>query len=149
MSSFDKDTLHLLAIFHYVIAGIVALVACIPLIHLTIGISVLVGAVSTDEPAMGVAGAFFIVIASVIILVGWGMACFIFYAGKNLDRQTKYQMCMIGGGLLCIFMPLGTILGVFTLLALQDQQVKDLFAANESKTDNDNTIIRATTQESI
>ena len=145
MSSFDKDTLHILAIFHYVIAGLVALVSCIPLIHLTVGISFLVGAISTDEPAMGVAGAFFVVIASVIILVGWGMAFFIFNAGKNLDRQTKYQMCMIGGALLCIFMPLGTILGVFTLLALQDQQVKELFEANESKKDLTGTTIQEST----
>ncbi len=133
MSSFDKDTLHILAIFHYVIAGLVALIACIPLIHLTIGISVLVGAISTDEPVMGVAGAFFVVIASVIILIGWGMAYFIFYAGKNLDNQTKYQVCMIGGAVLCIFMPLGTILGVFTLVALQEDSIKEIFKREKTK----------------
>ena len=141
MSSFDKDTLHILAIFHYVIAGFVGLIACIPLIHLTVGISILVGGISTDEPVMGVAGAFFVVIASIIILIGWGMAYFIFYAGKNLDRQTKYQVCMIGGGVLCIFLPLGTILGVFTLLALQDQEVKELFEANKTKTENNNKLV--------
>jgi hypothetical protein len=38
---------------------------------------------------------------------------------------------MVGAGVLCIFMPLGTILGVFTLVTLQDDAVKQLFKNNE------------------
>ncbi len=133
MSASEKDTLHMLAIFHYVIAGLIALAACIPLIHLTIGLSLTAGAIASEEPVMGVAGAFFALIASLIILVGWGLAFFVFLAGKNLDRQTKYQFCMIGAGVLCIFMPLGTILGVFTLVTLQDDSVKAMFNSNDAQ----------------
>ncbi|MCK5035472.1 MAG: hypothetical protein KAS73_06245 [Candidatus Sabulitectum sp.] len=133
MSASEKDTLHMLAIFHYVVAGLIALVACIPLIHLTIGLSLTAGAIASEEPVIGVAGVFFTLIASFIILLGWGLAFFVFLAGKNLDRQTKYQFCMIGAGVLCIFMPLGTILGVFTLVTLQDDSVKAMFSRNDAQ----------------
>lgn len=131
MSASEKDTLHMLAIFHYVIAGVIALVACVPLIHLTIGLSLTAGAIAGEEPIIGIAGAVFTLVASFIILIGWGLAVFVFLAGKNLDRQTKYQFCMVGAGVLCIFMPLGTILGVFTLVILQEDSVKALFNRNE------------------
>lgn len=133
MSASEKDTLHMLAIFHYVIAGVIALIACIPLIHLTIGLSLTAGAIAGEEPVIGIAGAVFTLVASLIILAGWGLAVFVFLAGKNLDRQTKYQFCMVGAGVLCIFMPLGTILGVFTLVTLQEDSVKALFGQNETE----------------
>ncbi|MCK5132171.1 MAG: hypothetical protein KAR40_08495 [Candidatus Sabulitectum sp.] len=132
MSVPGKDTLHMLAVFHYVIAGLIALVACIPLIHLTVGLSLTVGAITGDEPVLGIVGAVFTLVAALIILIGWGLAVFIFFVGRNLDRQTKYQFCMIGAGVLCIFMPLGTILGVFTLITLQEDSVKALFNRNEA-----------------
>ncbi len=134
MSTQEKDTLHMLAIFHYVIAGLIALIACIPLIHLTIGISLTAGAIAGDEPVLGMVGTVFTLIASLIILIGWGLAFFIFQSGRNLDMQVKYQFCMIGAGVLCIFMPLGTILGVFTLVTLQDESVKAIFRSNEIET---------------
>ncbi|MCK5786303.1 MAG: hypothetical protein KAH54_07070 [Candidatus Sabulitectum sp.] len=131
MSASEKDTLHILAIFHYVIAGLIALVACIPLIHFTIGLTLTAGAITSEEPVLGVMGAAFSLIAGIIILIGWGLAVFVFLSGRNLDRQTRYQFCMVGAGVLCIFMPLGTILGVFTLVTLQDDPVKELFNRNE------------------
>ena len=125
--SSDKDTLHLLSIFHFVLAALVALMACIPLIHFTVGLSLIFGGVAEEEPVMGLMGGFFALIAGLIILVGWGIAYMIFLAGKNLDRQEKYQLCLVAGAVLCIFMPLGTILGIFTLVTLNSDSVKKLF----------------------
>ncbi len=140
MSTQEKDTLHMLAIFHYVIAGLIALIACIPLIHFTIGISLTAGAIAGEEPVLGMVGTIFTLIASLIILIGWGTAFFIFQAGQNLDKQVKYQFCMIGAGVLCIFMPLGTILGVFTLVTLQDESVKAIFKSNETNTSSSSSL---------
>jgi heme/copper-type cytochrome/quinol oxidase subunit 1 len=131
MSASNKDTLHLLAVFHYVIAGLIALAACFPLIHLIAGMFLAVGGVSSDEPAAGIVGATFVVVAAILIIIGWGLAALVFLTGKNLDRQTKYKLCMVGAGAVCIFMPIGTILGVFTLVTLQEDSVKLLFRNNE------------------
>jgi hypothetical protein len=108
-------------------AGLVALLACIPLIHFTLGLGLIFGGLGENEPVLGAMGAFFALIAGIIILVGWGIAFMIFLAGKNLGRQTKYQLCTVGAAILCIFMPIGTILGVVTLVTLQDESVKALF----------------------
>ena len=134
MGASDKDTLHILAIFHYVIAGFIAIAACIPLVHFVMGVFLTAGGIAEKEPVLGIMGVTFTAVAGLIILIGWGFAVLVFLAGKNLDRQTKYQFCMIGAGVLCIFMPLGTILGVFTLVILQNDSVKALFNQNEPAT---------------
>ncbi len=135
MSTQDKETLHLLAIFHYVIAGLVAFTACLPLFHITIGLFVTVEAITNNEPFMAIAGIAFMIFATMIIVVGWLLAVFIFTSGKNLDKQTNYKFCTIGAGVLCLFLPLGTILGVFTLVTLQEKSVKELFSTTRAEVD--------------
>ena len=127
MNSPEKDTLHTLAIFHYIMAGLIALGACIPIIHLTVGLSIIAGGVAENEPGLGIAGAFFTIVAIFLILLGWGLAIFIFKSAQKLDNQTNRQACLIASGILCIFMPLETILGVITLVKLQEEPVKKLF----------------------
>jgi hypothetical protein len=111
-------------------AGLIALLFCLPLLHLAMGITLTLGGFSQKEPVLGVIGAALTVVVGLIILIGWGLAFVVFLAGKNLDRQTKYQVCLYGAGVLCIFIPIGTILGVFTLVTLQDDSVKELFSKN-------------------
>ncbi len=133
MSTSDKDTLHLLSIFHYIMAGIIALFACIPLLHFALGITMTVGGMAEQEPALGFMGAIFSGISGLIILLGWGLAVLVFLAGRNLDKQTKYQTCLFGAAVLCLFMPLGTILGVITLVTIQSDSVRELFNQQESQ----------------
>ncbi|MEA3266497.1 MAG: hypothetical protein U9P42_06080 [Candidatus Fermentibacteria bacterium] len=133
MSTADKDTLHILSIFHYILAGIIALIFCIPLVHLAMGLTMTVGGVTENVPVLGIVGAALSVVIGLIILVGWGLAVLVFLAGKNLDSQTRYQVCLFGAGVLCVFLPLGTVLGVFTLVTLQSDSVKELFSRNESR----------------
>ena len=127
----DEEHLKLLAIFHYVVAGMVALLACFPIIHLIAGIFIL----SAPEKMAGNQlppiwfGLFFVVLASVMILGGWIMAATILYAGRCLVRRKKYTFCMVIAGVSCLFMPFGTILGVFTIIVLLRPTVKELFAA--------------------
>lgn len=127
MDSPEKNTLHTLAILHYIMAGLIALAACIPIIHLTVGLSIIVGGIAENEPGLGVVGALFTVIAVVFILIGWGIAFYIFKSAQKLDNQTNLQSCTIASGILCIFIPLGTVLGVITLAKLQEESVKKLF----------------------
>lgn len=131
MSTTDRDTLHLLSIFHYIMAGIITLLACIPLIQLALGITMTVGGITEKVLPLGFLGAVFTIVTGLVILVGLGIAVLVFLAGKNLDRQTRYQVCLFGAGVLCIFIPFGTILGIVTLVTLQDDSVKELFNRNE------------------
>jgi hypothetical protein len=125
----DEEHLRLLSIFHYVVGGITALFACFPCIHLAVGIALVSGAfpVRPGQEGMEFVGVFFIVIASVVILLGWSLAVAILVTGRFLARQTHYTYCFVVAAIECIFMPFGTVLGVFTIILLSRPLVKALF----------------------
>ena len=69
----DQEHLRLLSIFHYVVAGFAAVFACLPLIHLAIGIAFLTGKIDgahDPENAGRLVGGFLVGIASVFLLLG-------------------------------------------------------------------------------
>ncbi len=42
-------------------------------------------------------------------------------------KNKAYYTCLISSALTCLFFPMGTILGVFALMALTDEKIKPLF----------------------
>jgi len=126
----DAEHLRLLSIFHYVLAGIKALFACIPIIHLLIGV-VMIGASVSGSGSRGAppaaVGIIFVLFASVMIGLGWGYAICLFKAGQFIARRQRYKFCLILAGVSCIFFPFGTALGVCTLVLLTRPTVKTLF----------------------
>jgi len=125
----DEQYLKLLSVFHYVVGGLVAFFACIPLIHLTIGIAMLVGAID-NAPAL--VGLIFVLMAMLFITVGWTLAICIVIAGRCLAKRKHYMFCLVIAAITCTFMPFGTVLGVFTIIVLMRPSVKELFTANEN-----------------
>jgi len=127
----DLDHIRLLTIFHYVMGGLIGFVSCIPVIHLAIGIFMILNPgtfQSEGQEATPVwAGWLFAILGGVFILMGWSFAICIILAGRFLNQRKNYLYCMIMAGILCLFMPLGTLLGVFTIIVLMRQTVKDLF----------------------
>jgi hypothetical protein len=126
----DEEHLRLLSIFHYVVGGITAVFACFPCIHLAFGVALAAGAFPEQPGHPGpplFLGWFFIVIPSVIILLGWTLAVAILLSGRFLARRTHYTYCFVVAAIECIFMPLGTVLGVFTIIVLNRPSVKSLF----------------------
>ncbi len=129
----DLEHLRLLSIFHYVVAGIAALAACFPLIHLGMGLMMLFAPDTFKPRQPGEAemlrfmGIFFAAIAAVMILLGWSFAVCVLLAGRNLARRRRYTFCMVMAALLCLFMPFGTVLGVFSIIVLVRPSVKALF----------------------
>jgi hypothetical protein len=126
----DQEHLRLLSIFHYAVGGLTALAACFPCIHLFLGIALVSGAFPVqpgDQAPPPIVGWMFISIASVLILAGWTLAIAIFVAGRFLARRTHYMYCFVVAAIECLFMPLGTILGVFTIIVLVRPSVKALF----------------------
>jgi hypothetical protein len=126
----DNDHLRLLAIFHYIVSGLAALFACIPIIHLVIGLFMILapqkfGPGNGQPPAM--IGWLFVGLASFFILAGWTFAVLVLVAGRFIARRKHYQFCFVVACVECIFMPFGTVLGVFTILVLNRPTVKQLF----------------------
>jgi hypothetical protein len=126
----DEEHLKLLSIFHYVVAGIGALCACFPVFHLAFGIVMIVApqtfASKGDAPPAFI-GWLITTFAAAFIIVGWIVAVCIFLAGRFLAQRRHYQYCLVMAGIECIFMPFGTVLGVFTIMVLMRPPVKELF----------------------
>jgi len=125
----DEQYLKLLSVFHYVVGG---LFACIPLIHLTIGIAILVGAIDDGPAFSSFLGVLVVAMAMVIISLGWTLAVCIIIAGRCLAKRKHYMFCLVMAAIACIFMPFGTVLSVFTIIVLMRPSVKELFAANKN-----------------
>lgn len=126
----NKDLEHLkyLSIGFYVYAGLTALFSCFPFIHMAMGIAMVSGAFNQgSNPPPPAFGWFFIGIAATVILIGWGLSIALFLAGKFLKQQKRYTFCLVMAAISCLFAPLGTVLGVFTIIVLVRDSVKNLF----------------------
>lgn len=84
----DEEHLQLLAIFHYVVAGLGAL----------------------------------------FFLAGVTMAICILIAGRSLALRKNYSFAMVIACIECLFIPFGTILGVFTIVVLSRESARELFS---------------------
>ena len=123
----DKEHLDLLAVFHYVVAGMTALMACFPFIHLAMGIVFLVARFDGPNPPPRFVGWLLVIVASFFILCGWALALLMFLAGRRLHRRAAWRFCFVVAAIECILMPFGTVLGVFTIIVLSRASVKELF----------------------
>jgi hypothetical protein len=131
----DLEHLKLLSIFHYVVAGLAALIACIPFIHLAMGLFFLFGRDHFGPPGNQpppFVGLFFVGIASFFILAGWAFAVLVFLNGRFISGRKHYRFCFVMACIECVFMPFGTVLGAFTILVLVRESVKELFAPGPS-----------------
>lgn len=123
----DDEHLNLLSLFHYVVAGLTALFACFPLIHFFVGLGIASGAFDDTPNEARIFGVGLMVVAGLFILAGWTLAAAIFTAGRFLARRTHYTFSLVVAGIECIFMPFGTVLGVFTIVVLMRESVKARF----------------------
>ncbi len=125
----NLENLRVLGIFYYVVAAFAAMIALIPMIHLTIGSVLLI--VSLVNPKvmfpLTFVGGVFVLVASFLILLGATFGICLFFAGRFLRQTRHYYFCLVMGGVACVFFPWGTVLGVFTLVLLSKEEVKSLF----------------------
>lgn len=127
----DLKHLKLLSIFHYVVGGLAALFSCMFLIHLFIGLSVLISPESfsgeNGAAPPQIFGYIFTFVGGFSFIFGIIFSCFIVYSGKLLKSKRKRMFSFVMACVECIFMPFGTILGVFTIIVLSKESVKRLY----------------------
>jgi len=131
----DRDTeqLNLLAIFHYVVAGLGALFSFFPLLYTTIGaIFIFAARHGTTKPGEDLPPEFlgwiFALLGSLLFLMGIAMAICILIAGRSLALRKRYSFAFVMACIECLFIPFGTILGVFTIVVLSRESVRALFS---------------------
>jgi len=129
----DKEHLQLLAIFHYVVAGLAALFSFFPLLYTTVGtIFIFAARHGTAKPGEELPPEFlgwiFAVIGSALFLIGLAMAICILIAGRSLALCKRYSFILVMACIECVFIPFGTILGVFTIVVLSRESVRGFFS---------------------
>lgn len=131
MNSVESKQLDLLSMFHYIVGGFTALFSCIPFLHVFMGLAIISGKMFKNshgaEQPPNVFGWLFVIMGSVCILLGWMTAVCILIAGKKLKARKWWLFCMVIAGIECMFMPFGTVLGIFTLVTLNKESVKKAF----------------------
>lgn len=107
------------------------MVSLIPVVHLVIGLFIVIAPnefVSSSEMHAEWIGWFFLVGATFLILLGFAISAGIIFAGYSIANKKNHTYCLIISGIECMFVPLGTILGVFSVLLLSKESVKTLFS---------------------
>ena len=130
----DTEQLNLLAIFHYVVAGLAALFSFFPLLYTAVGVIFIFAARhGTAKPGEELPPEFlgwiFAVIGLVLFVIGIAITIFILVAGRCLSRRKRYSFALVMACIECLFVPFGTILGVFTIVVLSCESVRGLFQA--------------------
>jgi hypothetical protein len=133
----DTEHLRLLAIFHYIVFGLAALFSFFPLLYTIVG-GVFIFAARHGRPKSGeelppeFLGWIFAVMGSLLFLLGIAIAICILTAGRSLAKHRHYWFAFAIACVECLFIPFGTILGVFTIIVLSRESVKALFATTQT-----------------
>ncbi len=126
----DEQHLNLLSIFHYVVGGLTALFSLFGLIHLGLGLLMILAPEKLDSkgaPPPALVGWVFAIIGGMIITVGWILAGAMVAAGRFLARRRHYVFCLVVAGIESMLIPLGTALGVFTIVVLMRPSARAMF----------------------
>jgi hypothetical protein len=139
----DRQYLHLLTIFQFVLAGLATVMSLCPIAGLAMGIFMLSSAAFPTTPAVPGAPSSapppqflgWVMVAEysfflLLLLVQATVSCIV---GFGLKRRKRWLTCMICSGIQCLFIPFGTVLGVFTIIVLVRESVKKLFQQGEPR----------------
>ena len=129
----DQEHLRLLSVFHYVMAGLACLLPLVSLLYIGLGVAMLNGKMPSSSPAAAhgdlIGAGFFVAVGCMFFFVGVVGAVLNILAGRALARRERRNLCLVVASLNCLHMPLGTLLGVFTLIVLARPSVQALFNA--------------------
>ena len=106
-----------------------------PLIMVILGLTIILGPPPGYSNNMPLEFSWVLVIFGGIVgVIVAALAACNFVVGYSLGQRKNYVFCFVIACLICINVPLGTILGVFTLLVLSRPSVKESFATGRGET---------------
>ncbi len=133
----DAEHLKTLSICHYVLAGLCIVPFLYGMFYVIMGIFFGAAFMSSNIPHRpgepspeiigSVFGGIFIVIGLVIAVIALTVGILLFKSGRNLSNRQSYTFCFVVSCISCALIPLGTILGIFTIITLTRESVKATF----------------------
>ena len=127
----DEEHLRLLSVFHYVLGALGCFFACFPLIHMVLGLVIVFAPEKLGEhggqPFPAFAGWLFFGMGLAFFLIGECISICILVSGRCLTKRRGYTFSFVVGCIECMFVPLGTVLGVFMIIVMSRDSVKALY----------------------
>jgi hypothetical protein len=129
----DVEHLKILSICFYILAGLCMFPVLFGLIYAVMGIFFSAAMMSSDmphragEPPPELFGGIFVAFGAIFIIIFLTLGFLILKAGRNLAKKQGYTFAFVIACIICLWMPLGTVLGVFTIIVLMRDSVKALF----------------------
>jgi hypothetical protein len=131
----DTDHLNLLSIFHFVGAGLALLGILFLMAHYTFMHFIFKNPEMWQNQKGGPPPAqFFSIFIVFYIIVGiWFVASAILnvLSGLFLHARKNRTFSLVVAGINCVHMPLGTVLGIFTIIVLSRPSVRELYGGLE------------------
>lgn len=127
------EHLNLLAVVHYILGGIGVFFACFPLIYLVLGIAIMTGSMdfpdhgNNNQPPPEFLGVMFAVMGGIFFLLGQALAWLMIYSGRQIKKRQKRTFSFVIACLMCLQVPFGTVLGVFTIIVLNKDETKEVY----------------------
>jgi len=127
----DFEHLKILSICFYVLSGLTLFPVIFGLFYMIMGVFFGVAMSSVphraDEPPPALFGGFFIVFGLIFAVIFGTLGALILMTGRNIAKQKSYTFCFVVACLICLWMPFGTVLGIFTIIVLMRDSVKGIF----------------------
>jgi energy-converting hydrogenase Eha subunit E len=129
----DEEHMRLLAIGYFVTGGTYSVLAFFPIIYIVMGLFLALGMpdLPRDGPGPGPVfmGWLFAIVGFVLMIVLSTVGTLQLYVGRCIGRRKFQTLCMVAAGISCIFIPFGTLLGIFTFIVLGRPSVQVQFRA--------------------
>ena len=130
----DIERLKVLAMLHYVVAGLVLAFALLPLVFVAIGGAVMLApeslASGDSELPPFAAGLIFLALGLALFLYGLVLAIVLIISGGCLRRHRHYWFSFVVACGALTFTPLVTLLGLATLVVLLQNSVRELYGVS-------------------
>ena len=128
----DKDLEHLklLSIFQYIVGGLACFCGLLWILYIVSGIILIFasGSMASDDRMGASIGGVVAIVVGVFLFVlfeAYGILSII--AGRKYAKHQGYWFCFVLAVFTCLNFPLGTALGVFTIVVLNRPSVKAMF----------------------
>jgi hypothetical protein len=128
-----RENLRLLGIFHLIYAGLVVLGSLVPIGWLSLaGLWWPELAAEMDpgqELPVTITGTLLATVVGIGVLLAWIWAGILVFAGRSLMTARRYSFCLVVAAVACLSVPLGTALGVATLIVIHRQSTREVFTS--------------------
>jgi hypothetical protein len=128
----DRNHLSTLSLIYYILAALntlSTLMGFLALLGIGIFFVAFAGAGPADDPALPTRLGFILIGVSALVLLLGGVGAYLTYlTGRSLKQRRRRTLCFVVACLMLPSFPLGTLLGIFTIIVLLRPSVQELFA---------------------